>query len=154
MKKLFFLLMMLVSANGFSQNYNQVFTKTANIGTARISAANTARDGSGSNIATVLTCAANGTLIYRITVTASDPAASTSVAQVVNVWDYTGSAYFLYQQLLMPATAGANATKGGTVSYTIPGGYFCPTGHTFRAAATLGSSTTGQVDVVIEGADY
>lgn len=136
-------------------NTNQVYPLTPNVGAARISAANTARDGSGSNISTVYTAGANGDIVYRITVTDSDAtASSTSVAQVIRIWIHDGTNFRLYQEMLMPSTAGTTSAKTGTISYTIPGGLYLNAAYTIRAAASLGSATTGQVDVVIEGNSF
>ena len=136
-------------------NTSQIYPLTPNVGKARISAANTARDGSGSNISTVYTAGANGDIIFRITCTESDAtASSTSVAQVIRIWIHDGSSYFLYQEMLMPSTAGTTTAKTGTISYTIPNGLYLNAAYTIRAAATLGSTTTGQVDCVIEGFSY
>lgn len=128
---------------------------TANIGTARITAANTARDGSGANIITCFTAGTNGSRIERITVIESDAAASsTAVAQVVRFWLHDGTNFRLYKELLMTSIAGSNTAVSSTNNYYIPGGLFIPSGWTLRCASTLGSTTTGQLDVVVEGADY
>lgn len=133
----------------------QTGTIVPNVGTGRITAANTARDGSGSNIVTVYTAGANGDMVFRITCTESDAtSSSTSVAQVIRVWIHDGTNFRLYVELLMPSTAGTTTAKSGTINYTIPGGLWLNNAYTIRVAGTLGSTTTGQVDVVIEGISY
>ena len=136
-------------------NTQQIFPLTPNIGKARISAANTARDGSGSNVTQVYTAGGNGDILFRFTVTESDAtASSTSVAQVIRFFVYDGTNYRLYKELLMPSVAGTTSALSGTVNYQIPGGMYLPSGSFIYATATLASGTTGQVDIVIEGESY
>lgn len=86
-------------------NTNPIFTLTPQIGRARISTANTNRDGTGT-LADVITAGASGTRIGRIKITAT----GTTTAGMVRLFIFDGTNTRLWQEVPVSAI-----TPSGTV---------------------------------------
>ncbi len=75
-----------------------VFVQVPFARVARISAANTARDGTGT-VVTIATAGSNGSRVDRIVIQAD----GTTTAGVVRLFVYDGSAYHLWKEVLVTA---------------------------------------------------
>lgn len=76
------------------------YASTPRTAIAQVSAANTARDGTGANIVTVITGASTGTRVDDITITGTGTVAS---ATVVRLFLCEGSTNRLFEEILVPA---------------------------------------------------
>lgn len=76
-----------------------IFTDTPNGGMGQVTGANTARDGSGSNLVTFLTAGADGTRVSKIRVVA----AGTTTAGVVRIFVKDGTNTRLFLEILVTA---------------------------------------------------
>ena len=124
------------------------FTDLARIGFASVTAANTARDGTGT-IADILTSGADGTRIEEVVLKATgDPADS-----VVTLFIHDGSAYRLFDEFDLADPAAASTTVAG---YRISRTYdnlVLPTGFKLAAAITV-ALTSGAINVFALGGDF
>ena len=99
------------------------FAATPRCSAVSIGTADTSRT-APTNVGTVLTAGASGSRIDEVTITA----AGTSTSNVVRLFIYTGSVYYLLQEVLTTAiTAGASQDSFNTTltfnSLVIPTGY-------------------------------
>ena len=99
------------------------FAATPRCSAVSIGTADTSRT-APTNVGTVLTAGTSGSRIDEVTITA----AGTSTANVVRLFIYTGSVYYLLQEVLTTAiTAGASQDSFTTTltfnSLVIPSGY-------------------------------
>ena len=100
---------------------------------AQLTAANTARDGTGSNIVTVLTAAATGTRILAIDIMAQ----VTTTAGAVRLWIVldSGPTFRLFDEVLVPAVTPSVTLKAFRVRLdftSVP--LILSTGYSLRAA--------------------
>jgi hypothetical protein len=78
------------------------FTGTPRVGIAALSAANTARDGTGTIVDT-LTGVAAGTKVFEVRVHAT----ATTTAGMVRLFLYNGTTYYLFDEIPVPAITGS-----------------------------------------------
>lgn len=85
------------------------FTSTPRVGVATLTLANTARDGSGSNIVDVLTAVDAGTKVFEIVVQSTgDPADS-----IVTLFLWDGTTSHLFDEIDLDNPAAASTTVTG-----------------------------------------
>lgn len=77
---------------------NPSFAATPRVGLATVSTADTSRT-SPSNAVTVFTAGASGSRIDEIDITAT----GTTTANMIRLWIYNGSTYYLIQEISVPA---------------------------------------------------
>lgn len=124
------------------------FAQTPKIGAASVSAANTARDGTGT-IVTVFTAAATyGSRLNRVVLQATDNPADS----VVTIFLHDGSSFWLFDEFDLGDPAAASTTAPGMrmerfYDVDIPGGW------SLRAAITV-ALTGGVVNVLAFATDY
>jgi hypothetical protein len=120
------------------------FASTVRYSGVSISTADTSRT-APTNVGTVFTAGSSGSRIDEVTITA----AGTSTSNVVRLFIYTGSTYYLLQEILAIAiTAGAS-----TASYTTTiafNNFVLPSGHSL--CATTHASETYHVSAF--GGDF
>lgn len=124
------------------------FAATPRCSAVTVSAANTARDGTGT-IATVFTAGASGSRIDEIVVKATDNPADS----IVTLFIHTGSTYFLFDEVDLSDPAAASTTVTGyrtSLTYT---NLILPTGYSLRAAITV-ALTAGVMNVIAFGGDF
>ena len=139
-----------------AQNIEPVFVKLQNVGRARLTAANTASDGSGTT-PTLFTPGANGSLLFRIRCFNSQAAAAASSAMVIRFFmtDAAGTNPRLIKEVALAAATRTVAVVGATI--TIPfdgGGLFVPTGCLILVIQSVYAGAQDQMDYVAEGGDY
>lgn len=128
------------------------FTSTPRVGVATLTLANTARDGTGSNIVDVLTAVAAGTKVFEIVVQATgNPADS-----IVTLFLHDGTTSHIFDEIDVGDPAAASTTDSGyRVSRTYTNLVIPAVGATLwklQASLTV-APTTGALKVVAFGGD-
>ena len=96
-------------------NVSPIFTLTPQIGRARISTANTNRDGTGT-LGDVITGGANGTRVGRIVITAT----STTTAGMVRLYIYDGTNTRLWKEIPVSAITPSATVQAFTATIASP----------------------------------
>lgn len=133
------------------------FVSTANIGFARPTAANTASDGSGTvgtDIYNLVTAAAGGTRVDRISIRNSQTTAAASSALVVRIFltDTAGANPRLIEEVAVPAATRSTTAVGTSAAIYFPGGLLMKSGQILRCCASVFAAAS-QVDIVAYGGD-
>lgn len=89
------------------------FASTVKAWAVSIATADTSRT-APTNVGTLVTAAANGTRIDEITITA----AGTSTANVIRIFLYNGTTYFLYEEVLVSAITPSTSLASFTTTLT------------------------------------
>lgn len=131
------------------------FTTTPNVGFARLTAANTTSDGSGT-IATVFTTPSTGSRVDRVTFTNSQATAAASSAMVGKVFisDTAGANYRMYQEVVIVTITRSTTVIGARNQITFPGGLILKSGQLIGVTQSVYASAADQQDVVAEGGDF
>lgn len=103
------------------------FAATPRYGGVSISTADTSRT-APTNVETVFTAGASGSRIDEVTITA----AGTSTANVVRLFVYTGSTYYLLQEVLITAITASASTDSFSTTLTF-NSLVIPASHSLRA---------------------
>ncbi len=93
-----------------SANLAPIFTLTPDPGCVNISTANTARDGTGT-LGTAVTAGTNGTLISAV----YGVAQVTTAAGMIRLFLYSGSTYYLFEELPTAAVTPSGTLPAATV---------------------------------------
>ena len=136
-------------------NTTPIFTLTPNCAVSTITAANTARDGSGV-LVTAFTAGANGSLLSTIVFTNNASAVGTSSLKVMRVFvtDNAGANPTLLQEILLPVITSSNTVIGATVSITFTNGLVIKTGQIVKVCQSVYASIADNSSVVAQGGDY
>jgi hypothetical protein len=116
-------------------NTAPIFTLTPICDCVAIATINTARDGTGT-IGTVSSAGANGTRYDAIHIKAT----VTTTAGCVRLFVYTGSTYFLLEEINIPAITVSATQPAYSTTYYFPGGLTLPTGYSIRASTEKGEN--------------
>lgn len=126
-----------------AQNTLPIFTKVfSNPPGIIINAANTARDGSGSNFFTAFTCGAEGGLLQGVRFISSQNVVGVSAAKVVRVWitDASGSNPLMVGELALIGATSSNTAIGATVLWTPDKPLPLKTGQLVRVTQSLAAT--------------
>lgn len=136
-------------------NTTPIFTLTPRAVTATIAAANTARDGSGTNV-DLITAGANGSRIDFITFTSAQATAAASAARVQRVYltDTGGINPRLISEVVLPAVTASNTAIGSTVTITFTNGLVIANGQKIQVTQSVFGSAADQTHVLARGGDY
>lgn len=136
-------------------NINPLFTLTPNIGRARLAAANTARDGSGS-LVTAFTAGTNGSRVDSVTWTSAQATAAASSAMVAKIFitDTSGANPRMLAELAVPTLTPSTTVIGATVTYYFPGGLFMQSGALLQVCQSIFAGVQDQMDIIARGGDY
>jgi hypothetical protein len=123
------------------------FVSTARIGRCSLSTANTATDGTGTITDLILGVAA-GTRVLSVNIQAT----ATTVAALVNLFLYDGTAWALFDQVTVAATTGSTTAKSTRVvtAYT---DLVLPSASWKLGATLTVAPTSGTVSVTAYGGD-
>lgn len=137
-------------------NTTPIFVGTPAMGFARLTGANTARDGSGTNIATLYTAATNGSRIDRITFTSAQAtaAASSNMVGRVFVTDTAGANPRLRSEVAIATVTASNTAIGATQTINFTGGLILKSGQILQVSISVYAGAQDQMDVIAEGGDY
>lgn len=85
-----------------------------------VNAANTARDGSGSNFFTCFTCGANGGILRKIRFINSSNVVGAGALKVVRIWitDAAGANPLMVGEVVLTAITSSNTVAGQTILWT------------------------------------
>lgn len=119
---------------------------TANTGVAQVSVANTKLDGSGT-IATILTAAANGTLIKTVSIKSE---VGLSTGNIIRLFVYNGSSSILLMEIPIRPTGGGAGSVFSTYSSIIPLNFPLKSGYILKASTDLAKTTS----IIAEGLDW
>lgn len=103
------------------------FAATPRYGGVSISSADTSRT-APTNVGTVFTAGSSGSRIDEVTITA----AGTSTANVVRLFIYTGTTYYLLMEVLIVAITPSASVEAFTTTLTF-NSLVLPSGHSLRA---------------------
>jgi len=136
-------------------NTTPIFVLTPNVGQARVTAANTASEGSGT-LTTLFTAGANGSRVDRVTVRNAQVSAAASSANVVRVFitDTSGSNPRLYAEAALPTATRSTSVIGATTTITFLGGLVLASGQLLSVCQSVYAGAQDQVDYTAEGGDY
>lgn len=136
-------------------NINPVFTITPVLGKARLAAANTARDGSGT-VAFLCSGNTNGTRIDKITFTSAQASAAANSLMVGRVFvsDTSGANYRLYKEVVIVAVTASNTAQGAQQQIVFTGGLILPFGTYIGVTQSVYAGAQDQMDVIAEGGDF
>lgn len=136
-------------------NTSPIFTLTPKAATARIAAANTARDGSGS-LVTLFTAGANGSRVDFITFTSSQVTAAASAARVQRVFltDESGLNPRLISEVAMSAVTASNTAIGATATITFTNGLIINAGQVISVTQSVYGGAADGTDVVLRGGNF
>lgn len=137
-------------------NLNPIFGLTPNTGRARLAAANTARDGSGT-VATLVTAGANNTRVDKIVVTSAQATAAASSGMVAKLFisDTAGANYRMLQEQLLATVTASTTAIGATATFSFPGGELLLSGQLIGAIISVYAGAQDQMDFVVQqGWDY
>lgn len=136
-------------------NNSPIFVLTPNLGFARLSAANTASDGSGT-LVTAFTAGTNGSRIDFITITNSQVTAATSSNMVIKIFitDTLGVNPRMLTEVTLPAVTRSTTVAGSTTTVTFSNGLIIPSGTLIRVCQSVYSGAQDQNDIIVRGGDY
>ena len=139
-----------------AQNTIPVFALPNTIGMARTSAANTARDGSGT-LVTLFTSGANGSRIDKVVVTSAQATAAASSAMVgrLFVTDAAGANPRMLAEVAILTATPSTTVVGATSTITFPGGLILVAGQVVSCTQSVYAGAQDQMDwVVQQGGGY
>jgi|SRR5690348_10619477 len=136
-------------------NTAPIFTLTPNCAVSQITAANTARDGSGS-LVTAFTAGTNGSLISQITFINDATAVGASALKVCRVFitDTSGANPTLFQEVLLAAVTSSNTAIGATSTITFTNGLVIKAGQLIKVSQSLCATGADNSACIVQGGDY
>lgn len=139
-----------------SINIYPVFALPNTIGIGRTSAANTARDGSGT-VTTLFTAGVNGARIDKVVATSAQatPAACSNMVVRLFISDANGANYRLLQEQTITATTASNTAIGAFATFNFAGGCMLVAGQVIGCTQSVYAGVQDQMDwVVQQGGSY
>lgn len=136
-------------------NTSPIFPISPNIGFARLAAANTASDGSGT-LATLFTAGSEGSRVDYITWINSQATAAASTAMVGRVFltDTSGNNPRLIAEIAIATATRSTTVIGATQTITFQGGLVLDSGQLIKVCQSAYAGAQDQFDVIARGADY
>ena len=134
-------------------NTNPIFVKQGNIGVARIAAANTASDGSGT-LVTLVTSSVDGTRIDGVRFRNSQATAAASSAMVHRIFWYNGVNYRLVGEVATAAATRSTSAVGATSIYTFDQPLLLKTGESVLVCQSVYAGVQDQFDACAFAGDY
>lgn len=129
-----------------------VFVGTVICKQGRLTAANTARDGSGT-LVNILTGSTNGTRVDRITFISAQATAAANSAMVFRVFisDTGGANFRLFAEQSIAAVTASNTAIGARAQLVFMGGLFLENGQVLAVTKSVHAGAQDQVDCTVEG---
>lgn len=136
-------------------NIDPIFTLVPNVTVSQITAANTARDGSGT-LVTVFTPGVFGSLVSQIAFTNNAAAVGACALKVMRVFltDNVGANPTLLQEIVLPAIASSNTGIGATATITFTNNLIIGYGQLLKVSQSLCATAADNTAVVVQGGDY
>jgi len=135
--------------------YQPPFTQIPNVQLAAITAANTARDGSGS-VVTVFTAGSDGSFVKRVTFTPAQATAAAVGAKVFNLFisGDAGATWFLYRESAVATSTPSTTAVAIPTVVTFFDGLVLEAGMLLGVTQTVYAGVQDRTSVVVEGSDY
>jgi hypothetical protein len=132
-------------------NTTPIFALTPEVVTCEITAANTARDGSGS-LVTLVTAGTDGTRVERIKFTSAQASAAANSLMVCRVFvtDTSGSNARLIEEVVLSAITASNTVIGATSTITFVGGLLLKSGQLVRVAQSVYAGVQDKVQAMAQ----
>lgn len=134
-------------------NNKPIFIKQGNLTPARIAAANTASDGSGS-LVTVVTATTDGTRVDGVRFRNSQASASASSAMVHRVFHDVGGTIRLVGEVATAAATRSTSAIGATSIYTFDQPLILKSGELIKVCQSVYAGVQDQVDACAFSGDY
>lgn len=136
-------------------NTTPIFTKQGNYTPARIAAANTASDGSGT-LVTLVTAGLDGTRVDGVRFRNSQASAAASTAMVHRVFlsDTAGANYRLVGEVLVAAATRSNTVIGATSIITFDQPIIMKSGQIMAVCQSAYAGAQDQFDAIAYAGDY
>lgn len=136
-------------------NNTPIFIKEGCVGRARVSAANTARDGSGT-LVDLVTGATDGTRVEYVTITSAQASAAANSAMVARLFltDVAGSNPRLLREVAFTAITASNTAIGATQTMAFPGGILLQSGQKLQVCQSVYAGAQDQMDYIAIGGNY
>lgn len=136
-------------------NTSPIFPLVPVIGRARVSAANIARDGSGT-VNGIVTGSTDGTRIDYVVITSAQATAAANSAMVYRLFisDNTGANYRLFREVAQAAVTASNTAVGATQTIFFPNGLVLPSGVVLGCTQSIYSTAADQTDFIAVGGSY
>jgi hypothetical protein len=136
-------------------NTNAIFTKQGNFIPARIAAANTASDGSGT-LVTLVTAVTDGTRVDGVRFINSQATAAASGVKVLRIFltDTTGANPRLIGEVVMAAATRSNTSIGATSIYTFDQAIIMKSGQLISVCMSVYAGAQDQTDAIAYAGDY
>jgi hypothetical protein len=136
-------------------NTTPIFIKQGNFTPARIAAANTASDGSGT-LVTLVTAVTDGTRIDGVRFINSQATAAASGAKVLRIFlsDTGGINSRIIGEVTMTAATRSNTVIGATSIYTFDQGIIMKSGQLISVCMSVYVGVQDQTDAIAYAGDY
>lgn len=136
-------------------NTNPIFTKQGNFTPARIAAANTAADGSGT-LVTLVTAATDGTRVDGVRFRNSQASAAASTAMVHRIFltDTGGANPRLVGEVLTAAATRSNTVIGATSIFTFDQPVIMKSGQIMSVCQSAYAGVQDQFDAIAYAGDF
>lgn len=131
------------------------FVSTPKATVSVISAANTARDGSGA-LVTAFTAGTSGSRVDFIKFTSSQATVGASSARVMRVFltDTSGNNPTLIEEIVLAAVTSSNTAIGSTSTITFTNGLCIASGQQIRVSQSVYASAADNTAVLVRGGDF
>jgi hypothetical protein len=135
--------------------YTPPFTQTPKIEAVVLTAANTARDGSGT-VPTAATIGADGGYVKRVTFIQSNAAAGAGAAKVALLLYSTdgGTTWHFFRELAIATATNSSTAVGQIAIFSFPDGWVLPANAKVGAAITVRGSAVDDTTVTVEYSNY
>lgn len=137
--------------------YQPPFTQVPNVGVVTLTAANAARDGSGT-VSTAFTAGADGAFVKRIKFIPAQTAAAATTAKVACVFlSFNGGTnWHFYDEVALPTVTPSGTATGltGTKIFPFPDGLVLPAGALVGVTITAYTGVQDRTQVTVEGSNY
>lgn len=136
-------------------NTTPIFTKQGNFTPARIAAANTASDGSGT-LVTLVTAVVDGTRVDGVRFINSQATAAASGAKVLRIFltDTGGINLRLIGEVVMAAATRSTTVIGATSIYTFDQAIIMKSGQLISVCMSVYAGAQDQTDAIAYAGDY
>ena len=135
--------------------YQPPFTQTPKIAAVVLTAANTARDGSGTP-STAATIGSDGGYVKRVTFIASNATAGAVAAKVATLFYSTdgGTTWRFFREIAMATATNSTTAVGPIAIFSFPDGWVLPASAKVGCAITVRGSAVDDTTVTVEYSDY
>lgn len=136
-------------------NTSPIFILTGAVGRARVAAANTARDGSGT-LVDLVTGSTDGTRVDYVTWTSAQASAAANSGMVGRLFitDSAGANPRLVREIAITAVTASNTAIGATQTMSFPGGIILVSGQKLQVCQSVYAGAQDQMDVIAIANNY